>query len=174
MRMPRARRVRGARISDRAGEHLALFTGRTASAKTLIQQERRRFLLVSGGRLNRFDKMLKARRDDERRSSSLSARWHRTAPRSRGLNCPAQVRRMLRPRRRPSAAIQSSTAISESSNPAGKLGIGRGCATTICECAITAASASIVEYFIKRPSPHVWHAPAVPCGPALLGRALVP
>ena len=48
-----------------------------------------------------------------------------------------------RPRRRPSAAIQSSTARSTSSNPAGKRGAARRCcSTTICECAITAASVS--------------------------------
>ena len=46
-----------------------------ADALSLIQPP----CLVSGGRLNRIDKRLKARRDDERRSSSLSARWHRTA-----------------------------------------------------------------------------------------------
>ena len=44
-----------------------------------------------------------------------------------GMNAvtPDYICKRPRPRRRPSAAIQSSTAISESSNPAGKLGMGR-------------------------------------------------
>jgi hypothetical protein len=58
---------------------------------------------------------------------------------------PAYIGRWLRPRRRPSAVIQSSTAISALLNPAGKLGTARqGSATTICERAITAEMLAMV------------------------------